>query len=320
MYQEVDNVRLSELMALRPEIPTGHCGDVEVTKEDHPPGSELTVVSMRNAIMMGWKPTRMTFPDGVTIRELKYEGGTWMSDSPQEVWQMNEPLQAMKGHVLVGGLGLGVFPSLAYLEPGVSQVTVVEKDPRVIQLIHQWINIKIEVVLDDIYNYVEKADLSQFDTVFMDTWQGTGETVWATEVVPLLRALYKNAVWEDKAVYVWNQREMEGQLIRSLPNVCCTDGLKCNGVMGFYEVFARVASKERVVLEAVHKNELHDPAMIQLREEMAAHLAEDSEFNDLLYKFLDVGGEWADGSDWESLFGETWDEVYANVDVNAEVE
>lgn len=211
MYAEqahVDVRRLMGYLAHRPQTPAAELNRIEVTIETIPQGSTVPVVSMRNAIFMFQKPTTITVSEPLDIRHLKEKGqGTWMTDSPQEVWQMDYVIREAWGNVLVGGLGLGVTPHLiSKLNIDVSDVTVVEKNQSIVNLVEPHITVD-EVVCNDLFQYVKEMPSDWHDFAFFDIWQPTGQIVWASQVVPLKR-LCRNKIDE---VVCWNEQEMIGQ-------------------------------------------------------------------------------------------------------------
>lgn len=94
----------------------------------------------------------------------------WMSDTLTERADHLRALQEAHGHVLVAGLGLGMFPLAAALKPEVERVTVVEIDPDTTQAIlpHLLQHAKnIEVVQADIFQFQPPM----FDFGWLDIWE-----------------------------------------------------------------------------------------------------------------------------------------------------
>jgi len=60
---------------------------------------------------------------------------TWMSMTPMEIESQELGCRAATGHTVVMGLGMGWAAANAALQPAVSRVTVVERDPEVIGLV-----------------------------------------------------------------------------------------------------------------------------------------------------------------------------------------
>ncbi len=65
---------------------------------------------------------------------LSRNGQIWMATTPQELESQYFPVQAARGHTLIGGLGLGIALFNIARKPEVSRVTVVERDAEVLEL------------------------------------------------------------------------------------------------------------------------------------------------------------------------------------------
>lgn len=292
--KKVNQKILTDLLNNRPEIPDGKSGDASVTHRIIPPGHEEPVVSLRNAMFMGWQPTKISFSSPFTIRQLSQKShGVWMTDSPQEVWQMWEPIKAMKGRVLVGGLGLGVFPSLLlHSGKGIACIDVVEISKPIVKLVSPYIHDIIEVHRADLYDELNSGVM--YDSAFFDIWQPTGEMVWAEHVVPL-RRLCRNRI---KTVRCWNEEEMIGQLRQGLPHFAVVSP-EASGAMAYMETFRKVCQTSGVKPMIGVRGDFKDT-----RKLMEAY--QSSENNPQIRQMLDIYLK--PGTDeWESLFGDTWD-------------
>lgn len=101
----------------------------------------------------------------------------WMSDSGEERCMMLAAAELARGHVLVGGLGLGIYPQLVLaLERPVDSITIVESDARVIEIVSDaWLerspeqNKTIKIVEGTIEDYLVSTK-QVFDTIYLDTW------------------------------------------------------------------------------------------------------------------------------------------------------
>lgn len=96
----------------------------------------------------------------------------WMSVTPYEINTMAPAIERACGNVLALGLGLGYFPFMALRKKAVANVTVIEKDPKVVALFKEMIlpqfpNKNIRIVLGDAFAYLDKNG-SKFDYVFAD--------------------------------------------------------------------------------------------------------------------------------------------------------
>lgn len=289
--KEVNNSQLLAYLNSIPRTPETKYRTVKVVHRIVPAGQHIPVVSMRNAIFMGQKPTNITFDRPYTIRELHHKRhGVWMTDAPQEVWQMREPLLKCYGHVLVGGLGLGVFPWLLtkYYGAPIKSITVIENDPNIIKVIAPYIkHKKIEVVQADLFKYVKQKDIMRYDSAFLDIWQGTGEITWEKFIVPLRRAIGTKI----PTVLCWNEEEMLGQF-DYLARVAHLD----RPTNGPGEVFRRYCQENGII----------GPKDTMTSEEYQATFfnAPDPKVATELQGFLRAVGMQV----WEDRFGELWDE------------
>lgn len=125
---------------------------------------------------------------GYFPREYRYpavlEGGReWMLITPNEINTMKAPIAASHGRVLTFGLGLGYFALHASEKPEVTEVTVVERDERVIGLFREYIlpqfphRDKLRVVRADAFAYAGEHLGDGFDTVFTDLWHDPSDGI-----------------------------------------------------------------------------------------------------------------------------------------------
>jgi len=102
-------------------------------------------------------------------------GRLWMSNTPQEHIMMYNNARRTRGRVLVGGLGLGLYPQ--YAEAGVvggaTEFVVVEQSSVVSDLVaptvRAAVGVPFDVVLGDVEAYLAETGES-YDTIFLDTW------------------------------------------------------------------------------------------------------------------------------------------------------
>ena len=301
---EDTNTRMCRLLRRMPMIPPGKIEDVEVVISTIKAGVPIDLVSMRNAILMGKRPVSLRFSSDVITNALKYEGGTWMSTVPCELWQMDDAVQYLHGNTLIGGLGLGVAPTYATYNRRVKGITVVENDQRIIDLV--WPNL-CRMALRKEYRRVVRADLFQFlkdcqpgsyDSGFFDIWQGTGEFTWKEHVVPL-RRLARGKVRE---VHCWLEDEMHGQLY---PPLAFSLALPSDtGIPDYSRAFSDVV---RPLLPDVPRLSIDDLrpgtpdaglSLIKHREGLQTRL----DVRSWVARYLDVSS-----NDWERVFGESWD-------------
>jgi hypothetical protein len=227
-----------------------------------------------------------------------------MSDSPQEVWQMHDPLERLREmdepELLVGGLGLGVFSHLAAEYAG-AITTTIERDPRVIRAVGRHVAARC-LVLGDIYEYAREVQPGEFNAAFLDTWQSTGEHCWVTEVVPLRRLLAQKI----PEIWCWNEPEMHGQIRLSAGRAMCVP----------LTSIPESSVHWRVLREAAERAGLVDPLAAMPRDsnarqmwtyDAAARLLQDPRAHGLIERLLCEPGSPA----WEAEFGASWDAAAA---------
>jgi len=109
-------------------------------------------------------------------------GYLWMSDTPQERIMMANNARHSWGHVLVGGLGLGLYPQ--YAACGVLgdavRFTILERSPVVAAMVEpvlrRTIDLPLEVIVQDVGTYLAVKGVQRYDTVFIDTWESLNAT------------------------------------------------------------------------------------------------------------------------------------------------
>lgn len=192
------------------ELPEGRRGKLRIRHEVKKKGEKEIVVSLRNAIFMGLKPASYVLDQDVIIHKLE-EGdhGTWMTSHLQEVEQHERQLARFSGHVLVGGLGLGLAAALLQEKDAVQSITVVEKSKEVIKLVKpylRWCD-KLAVFNEDLFDWLKQK--RHYDYAFFDIWCPTGERIIRQFTLPLrqaaLGAIYQHCIEQ------WNEDEMVGQ-------------------------------------------------------------------------------------------------------------
>ncbi|MCP4113015.1 MAG: hypothetical protein GY749_47055 [Desulfobacteraceae bacterium] len=118
-------------------------------------------------------------PDDDPVYDYAFPPKAWMTDSTEERCMMYAAAKQARGKVLVGGLGLAVYPQLIYfLKRPVESVTILENNPVIIKLVcGYWKNIlsdklkkKFRVVRGTIEKYLQGTS-ECFDTIYFDTWE-----------------------------------------------------------------------------------------------------------------------------------------------------
>ncbi|MBE6700552.1 MAG: hypothetical protein E7582_01495 [Ruminococcaceae bacterium] len=127
----------------------------------------------------------------------------WMLVTPNEVETMRDAIKIAKGKVATYGLGLGYFPYMTSIMDEVESVTVVEKDPVVIDIFKRYIlpqfpnKEKVKVVCADAFEYAkEVAPKENFDYIYADTWHDPSDGVEMFEKFKALEHLCPNTRFE----------------------------------------------------------------------------------------------------------------------------
>jgi len=115
------------------------------------------------------------------------DGGRFHTEAPSTLWDRWDLLQPMMidneyeretnqifldnafGHVLIGGLGVGLIIKAVEDNNNIASITVIEKNQRIIDLIvpQSNFNSKVTVIQGDIHTYLPTK---QYDTIWLDDW------------------------------------------------------------------------------------------------------------------------------------------------------
>lgn len=122
-----------------------------------------------------WSPARLVTGMAALLRNQDGELRTWMSLTPMEMESQELGCRHASGHVVVMGLGMGWAAANAALNPAVTRVTVVERDPEVIEVVGQSGVFgqvpagaaPITVIAGDAYAFTPDAPV---DTLLADIW------------------------------------------------------------------------------------------------------------------------------------------------------
>lgn len=93
----------------------------------------------------------------------------WMSDTPSEVLDHLSFINIAHGRVLITGLGLGVALENVLKKDCVTEVTVIERDPSVIEFIGPYFEAdsRVTILHDDAYQW---DDGREYDVIWHDIW------------------------------------------------------------------------------------------------------------------------------------------------------
>lgn len=125
---------------------------------------------------LGWFSGSFPFP---AIRE---DGRVWMTVTPNEINTIQPAMRETHGKVLTYGLGLGYYAFHALLKEDVTRVTVVEKNPQVIEVFRDLLlpffprQHDLRIIEADAFEYAAKVMPTEgFDTVFTDLWHDVAD-------------------------------------------------------------------------------------------------------------------------------------------------
>ncbi len=127
---------------------------------------------------LGWFSKTFSFP---AIRE---EGRVWMTVTPNEINTIQPAVGQSRGKVLTYGLGLGYYAFHCLLKEEVESVTVVEKNPAVIDVFTRLLlpffprKEALRIVQADAFDYAANTmPLEGYDTVFTDLWHDVADGI-----------------------------------------------------------------------------------------------------------------------------------------------
>jgi hypothetical protein len=214
--KEINAQQMMAELASAVNIPEKHSRKYRIEHEIIKQGTPVTLISMRNAILMGYKSLNIIFDTDLKIHKLKSkDGGLLMSDHPQEIFLAHEGLKAAHGVVLMGGLGLGYAATKLAQRKDISRIYVIEIDKEIIKLVKPHLGPKITVINESIYTFLRCYNY-KVDYVFLDTWYQTGESTYWDTVFPLRILARKRFVKSEKDIFCWGEEEMLGQVKTSM--------------------------------------------------------------------------------------------------------
>jgi hypothetical protein len=141
----------------------------------------------------------------VTYDRWKWK--TWMADSPVEIATQLDAVRRLHGHVLIGGLGLGVLVKAALARRDVESVTVLEIDADIIAMVApHYRDRRLRVLHADAMEYRPRGK-RWYDVVYMDIWRDVG----MTNLIDMLRLRRR---WIDRCGWygAWSEDRAIDQL------------------------------------------------------------------------------------------------------------
>jgi len=123
---------------------------------------------------------RVFFTDNVILPRLDYKVGdqweVWMGLTPFELWTQRGAIRAAKGHVVIGGLGMGWLLSQVAKKKSVKKITVVEISKELISWYGQRLCDtipKVELIHGDIWQEVRNH--GKGSKFLLDVWSEYGD-------------------------------------------------------------------------------------------------------------------------------------------------
>ena len=108
---------------------------------------------------------------------LMVNGHVMMSETPMEHRTNRDFVWDAHGDVLVGGLGLGMILLAVQDKDEVKSITVIEKNPDVVEAVYHQLplNAKVTLVQGDVFTW--KPD-RKYDCIYMDIWSYVNEDIY----------------------------------------------------------------------------------------------------------------------------------------------
>ena len=127
---------------------------------------------------------------------VHYQENPWMSITPNELLTLRPSIKASKGHTVIAGLGLGWCLTETAKRKQVKQITLVEREPEL-----------VEWLLPRILAKMEPEHAAKVTTVTGDAW----------EVLPTLTADY--AAIDIYPGMGWNSIDDKPKWVKACPNI-----------------------------------------------------------------------------------------------------
>jgi hypothetical protein len=108
-------------------------------------------------------------PAGI-YKRLTYKGLVVMSNTPDEIRDFMGFVYRAKGSILINGLGLGVLLKALLDKSEITDITVIEKEQDVINLIGPYItDERVTIIHSDAFDYIPPKD-KKYNYVWHDIW------------------------------------------------------------------------------------------------------------------------------------------------------
>ena len=193
-------------------------GDWQLTHQQYQPYELFLRDDLELTADLRQIPSIGYFPEAFSYPSVLQDGREWMSIKPSEIESTRPAVDAAFGRVVTFGLGLGYFAYMASRKPEVSSVTIVERDPAVIELFRTQLlpqfstKDKITVIQADAFDYLEHDMKSLHpDFAFVDIWHDIADGT------PLyIRVRQHEARFPETRFSYWIERSLKCALIDQL--------------------------------------------------------------------------------------------------------
>ena len=109
-----------------------------------------------------------------------------------------------RGDVLVGGLGLAVYPQFVlYLKRPVNSITIVESSSEIIDIVGQkWCENRNQpqiMIIEDTIEHHLQQDRNLYDIIYLDIWGDIHFKIlpYINYLITLSELRLKDSVWQD---------------------------------------------------------------------------------------------------------------------------
>jgi len=140
--------------------------------------------------------------DPIPIVKLVEGSAIWMTDDPSERNSLLFPSTLAKGKVLIGGLGLGLLPTMLLRNEKVTSVDIVELYDEVINLVFGQLNFpsNYKVIKNDIRDYLKLGE--KYDFIHIDIWP---DIISPMKEIDEMIELARNSLNPGGRIHCWLQ-------------------------------------------------------------------------------------------------------------------
>jgi hypothetical protein len=139
---------------------------------------------------------RIKYKDGIC---QLFEGNKrWMCNSSKEISFHENIAKRCMGKVLIGGLGTGLIIEQLNNNNDVTEITVVEKNQEVIDLVWKHVDTsKSTIRCNTIENVLSKMSPGEYDTMYLDIWLNSFNQIYTPLVNEAKKKCNNVLHWEE---------------------------------------------------------------------------------------------------------------------------